>query len=46
MEQNVCVDSSGDLFVAKTSQNVDTDGHELRADGVTVHTANGASPLF
>ena len=40
------VDSSGDLFVAKTSQNVDTDGHELRADGVTVHTANGASPLF
>ena len=40
------VDSSGDLFVAKTSQNVDTVGHELRADGVTVLTASGASPLF
>jgi len=40
------IDSSGDLFVSKTSQNVATDGHELRADGVTVHTANGACPLF
>ncbi len=38
--------SSGDLFVSKTSQNVDTVGHELRADGVTVHTADGAAPLF
>ena len=44
--ERVRIDNAGDLFVSKTSQNVDTDGHELRADGVTVHTANGASPLF
>lgn len=42
----ISIKSSGDLFVSKTSQNVDTVGHELRADGVTVHTADGAVPLF
>jgi len=42
----VRINSSGDFFVAKSSQDVDTVGHELRADGVTVHTASGASPLF
>jgi len=35
-----------DLFVAKTSQDVDTDGIELRSDGVFVTTANNASPIF
>ena len=44
--ERVRFDSSGDFFVAKTSQDVDTVGHELRADGVTVHSASGASPLF
>lgn len=44
--ERVRFDSAGDFFVAKTSQNVDTVGHELRADGVTVHSASGASPLF
>lgn len=44
--ERVRVNSSGDLFVAKASQDVDTVGHELRADGVTVHTADGACPLF
>lgn len=37
---------SGDLFVAKTSQDVDTDGIELRSDGVFVATADGACPTF
>tara|TARA_B100000424_G_scaffold213976_1_gene171583 strand:- start:893 stop:2464 length:1572 start_codon:yes stop_codon:yes gene_type:complete len=40
------VGSAGDFFVAKNSQDVDTVGHELRVDGVTVHSASGASPLF
>jgi len=40
------VGSGGDFFVAKNSQDVDTVGHELRVDGVTVHSASGASPLF
>ena len=40
------VGSAGDFFVSKNSQDVDTVGHELRVDGVTVHSASGASPLF
>jgi hypothetical protein len=40
------LNTSGDLLVAKTSQNVDTDGIELRASGVFVATADGATPIF
>jgi len=38
--------TTGDLLIAKTGQDVDTDGIELRADGVFVATADGASPIF
>ena len=40
------IDSSGDLFVSKTSQNLDAVGVELRATGVTVLTADNGIPLF
>jgi hypothetical protein len=36
----------GDLFVSKTSQNLDAVGVELRATGVTVLTADNGIPLF
>ena len=35
-----------DLFVTKGNQDVDTDGIELRSDGVFVATADGESPIF
>lgn len=38
--------SAGDLLVSKVSQDVDTDGIELRSDGVFVATADGESPIF
>jgi hypothetical protein len=40
------ITSGGDFFVAKTGQALGTIGHELRATGLALHTADGAAPLF
>lgn len=40
------LDASGDLLVAKTSQNFDVDGMELRSDGVATVTTSSNCPLF
>ena len=40
------LNTAGDFLVAKASQNTNEVGHELRADGVAVFTADGAQPVF
>jgi hypothetical protein len=46
MSERMRIDSSGNIQIAKTARADDTVGHSLQADGLAVHTRDGAELLF
>jgi hypothetical protein len=46
MVERARITSDGNLLVAKNELNIATVGHELRADGITAHTADGQNILY
>ena len=44
--QNMRIDSSGNLLVGKTTISLDTNGFEARTEGTTIATTNGSPSLY